>query len=402
MKSDKRRIKQKLTNLITINVCRLLGLFVKKDKNLWVFGSRDGEYFADNSKYFYLYIFENHKEINPVWITGNKKIYDELTKDGYNVLLKNSFVAILTGIRAKVYIITHSLKDVVHCFKPNAIIVNLWHGMPIKQLLGDNRENLKYSVIRRIERKIIKWLTAVSLPGKEIDLFISTSESTKDNLQKSNGCPNIQITGQPRDDIFYRNIDKNSVLKKYGFEKFTEKTVITYMPTFRDHNKKYSSKFIEHKEQFKAFLDYNEDIIVIEKSHLQDSEEAVELKLEFGNYKNISDGNIDTQELLLMTDVLITDYSGVFIDFLHLNRPVIFYSYDLEEYLSSRGFFYDYYQIACGKIVNNFDDLLTAIKEYKTNSDLDLSKRKQAAELFYKYSDGNSSDRVFQQIKELL
>lgn len=113
--------------------------------------------------------------------------------------------------------------------------------------------------------------------------------------------------------------------------------------------------------------------------------------------------DIDVQELLAISDILITDYSSCYFDFLLLNRPVTFYAYDLEDYRSNdRGFYYDYEAITAGPIVRDVNHLIIEIEKYLRDPTKDADKRKKKCEMFHKYRDGKSCERTFRTVEKLL
>ncbi|MBQ6285524.1 MAG: CDP-glycerol glycerophosphotransferase family protein [Bacilli bacterium] len=98
----------------------------------------------------------------------------------------------------------------------------------------------------------------------------------------------------------------------------------------------------------------------------------------------------EINDLLFITDILITDYSSVIYEYSFFKKPVIFYTPDFDEYVSSRSFFYDFDVYNYGKRANNMDELINSIKTSKYN--------KEKGDKFYKYfcgaCDGNSAKRV--------
>lgn len=117
---------------------------------------------------------------------------------------------------------------------------------------------------------------------------------------------------------------------------------------------------------------------------------------------NISDLYIDTQELLRITDILITDYSSCYFDFLLTEKPIIFYPFDFKEYSKSQGFFFDYQKVNPGKIVYNEDSLIDAIEDYLINPEIDKQRRIKLKNKFHKHQDGQYSKRVFLEIRKLI
>ena len=102
----------------------------------------------------------------------------------------------------------------------------------------------------------------------------------------------------------------------------------------------------------------------------------------------------DVNDLLIVTDILITDYSSVIFDYLLLNKPIIYYAYDLELYKQERGLYYDFEDYIYGLVAYNMDELIKAIKK----PDMMNSKRNEFNEKFMKACDGKSTERVYDYI----
>ena len=126
------------------------------------------------------------------------------------------------------------------------------------------------------------------------------------------------------------------------------------------------------------------------------------LNIKFKEYENIQSVDIesDTQEILYISDILISDYSSITLDYLLLNRPVLLFPYDYENYIRERGINYDHLEdIAPGPLFYTGKQLIEALgniskidKEYK-------SKREELRDYFNAYSDGNSSKRLLKFLK---
>ena len=109
-----------------------------------------------------------------------------------------------------------------------------------------------------------------------------------------------------------------------------------------------------------------------------------------GKYVDVS-GFESEQELMLISDILITDYSSIMIEYGVLNRPILFFTYDLDSYLSNeRGFYYDFETTVPGPIVKTSDELISAI----ANGEFDKSKISDFIMTQFDEIDGQSSKRV--------
>ena len=109
-----------------------------------------------------------------------------------------------------------------------------------------------------------------------------------------------------------------------------------------------------------------------------------------GKYIDVS-GFESEQELMLISDVLITDYSSIMIEYPILNKPTVFFTYDLDEYLANeRGFYYDFKTIVPGPIVYTSDELIDVIE----NNKFDKSKISEFVKTQFDEIDGHSSERI--------
>lgn len=99
---------------------------------------------------------------------------------------------------------------------------------------------------------------------------------------------------------------------------------------------------------------------------------------------------IDVNDLLFAVDLLITDYSSIVYEYSTLGRPMLFYAYDLEDYVSSRDFYEPYEEFVPGRIVRTFDELLDAIRQ----ADFQVEKVAAFAARHFDHRDAGSTDRV--------
>ena len=110
---------------------------------------------------------------------------------------------------------------------------------------------------------------------------------------------------------------------------------------------------------------------------------------DFSSYRDIND-------LLMITDVLITDYSSVIFDYALLNKPVVYFTYDLELYENDRGLYYEFKDYVYGSVSKNSKELVKAIKDGKMMND----KRKAFMKKFMEACDGKSTEKTFKLIFE--
>lgn len=205
----------------------------------------------------------------------------------------------------------------------------------------------------------------------------------------------VFATGVPRTDIFfdskYQEAKKQELHKKYPF--LVGKKIITFAPTFRGNGQQsayYPLEFLNLDLLYKALKD---DYIFLFKMHpfVKDywstPNKYKNFYYDFSDYREIND-------LLFITDILITDYSSTCFEFALLKRPMIFYAPDVEEYIAQRDFYYNYYTFIPGPLVRTNDDLIEIIKK----DSFDMKKIESFVDYFYDHTDGRSSERVVELI----
>ncbi len=374
-----------------------LSYIIPKDEKLWIFGSWFGERYADNSKYLFEYVNKYHPEIKAVWLTSNKKVYKYLKSKGYKVFFKNSLAGFWFSLRAKVAIVCQSKKSDLYPFinDKKTFIVQLWHGIPLKKI-GYDDTIFSY----KNKSKIRKYLINLFFPflKEKYSLFIATSMETKKLFSKAFklDISKVKITGYPRNDVLF---------SKKGISKKSYKKII-YLPTFRKNigskidlfkpygfNTKKIDKFLE-KLKAKLFI----------KLHPVNNPDKDILE-ELRKCKNIIflNNDIDLYEILGNFDILITDYSSVYFDYLLLDKPIIFAPFDIEEYTKKdREFYYEYDEVTPGPKAKSWDEVLIYIMEAIKNPEKYKEEREKIRNIFHKYKDERSSERVFKEIVKLL
>ncbi|WP_036688789.1 CDP-glycerol glycerophosphotransferase family protein [Paucisalibacillus globulus] len=205
----------------------------------------------------------------------------------------------------------------------------------------------------------------------------------------------IRPLGIPRTDYYNNSILINQAKYKF-YQKYPnsiDKKILLYAPTFRGKS--------HYQDEFQLPFDlptmksclHTEYVLLV---HLHPYMKGI-ANFEENDFFYHIETDFTIQELLSITDTLITDYSTVFFDFSLLNRPIIFYAYDLEEYKDERDFYYDYKDLVPGPLVTDTNSLLAVIKDKDFRSDRieEFSKR------FFDYRDGKSTERVVNDIFNL-
>ncbi len=375
-------------------------LFYKVDDKTIFFESFGGASASCSPKAIYNYLIENkdYKDYKCIWAFKNPE-KDHLIKRNKNlIIVKSKSKDYYKYLSKSKYWIVNSLLDLSVIKKKNQIYVQCWHGTPLKKLRCDitvtgSVLNTKEEVIKRNNLDVAK-----------IDYFISPSKYSTEkftsafNLKNLNKENIIIEKGYPRNDklINYTQNDINDIKEKLNIK--TNKKIILYAPTFRDDEHKsglgYTYKLNIDFDKLKKEL--GKDYVILFRAHY-----FIANSFDFNKYKdfvyNVSDYD-DINDLYIISDLLITDYSSVFFDYAILKRPILFYMYDYKNYKTKlRDFYLDLKELP-GPIIEKQEDLVKDIKQI----DKVFNKYKEYYQTFNKkfnpYEDGKSSIRVVKEI----
>ncbi|MBY7124811.1 CDP-glycerol glycerophosphotransferase family protein [Bacillus sp. 16GRE42] len=196
---------------------------------------------------------------------------------------------------------------------------------------------------------------------------------------------NILKTGIPRTDLFFYENDQKVIINNLvsSNPSLTKKKVILYAPTFRDKELEDFDLGLNIDAMYEALKD--EYIFIIKlhpaiRNNLKHKETYKGFLYDYSLYPNIND-------LFLVTDILITDYSSVPFEFCLLNKPMIFFAYDLNKYAKKRGLIGDFVSNVPGPVVYSSTEI---IKKIQTQS-FNFRKIEQFNVQWSQYSNGNSS-----------
>lgn len=380
-----------LFSFLTINISKLIR--EKVDDKLIVLGGSTGKAFIGNTKYLYYYL-KKHTDNKLVYFVRSKDLQKKLHNLGIKTIHAYSLKAIKILRKSRFIFVTHGLTDIIPIrFSKKTTFIDTWHGILMKKYINiyDTFEYSKWAKILRLKIK----------NDDVCDYFITPSASKKniDILTKNLLLPKkkILVTGYPRNDLFF---SKNNELTKNIRNKFkisdNVERIILYAPTYRDND--LVARFPLSEEEL---LELNKLLISTNSIFLIKAHKSVK-KNELRSFSNIKNVNKDSdiQELLFISDILVTDYSSVYTDYLLLNRPLIFFTYDYEFYeKKNRGLLYDLKEMAPGPLIFTGKELINSIKNISViNQEYELM-RKKINDIFNKYQDGRSTERLLKFLK---
>ncbi|MCK5176725.1 MAG: CDP-glycerol glycerophosphotransferase family protein, partial [Candidatus Aenigmarchaeota archaeon] len=369
---------------------------------------------SDNSYELYKYLEKQTGDnLELIWVFSNicteynKKMQEGLPDKRYYINSIKGFYHLLTS---KYYVSTHAIPNFYKNFLLNKhIIINLWHGMPIKTL-------------GLVEKNIPKqYMDAYTLLGK-FSYFFVTSDIFKLLMQP---CflmhpDKVFITGQPRTDCIFDTCNKERINNFINFDNY--KKVILYTPTYKEVLRCNEKREIEtefdnifymddyKQERFFEFIE-KENILFILKPHPFDERHYREYmqnnQFKHPNFKvlynqDFTEENIYLYELFSYVDLMITDFSSISIDFMITKKPVIFLDNLTSQYNNNRGMVLeDNFEILMpGFKAKNYDELEKSIIDSLT-IDSYKENRLKALPLLHKYFDSNASERIYEIMKKL-
>lgn len=271
-------------------------------------------------------------------------------------------------------------------------VVQLWHACGAMKMFG-------YSTVEKAWGGSVKklypihntyTLACVSGP-KAVSPF-------EDGFHSRPGV--VQALGCPRTDIYFDEEAKAAVQKKV-YSKFPEvrgKKIILYAPTFRGDS--IAKAHTELNLTFREILpELSGQYALFVKLHPQTAKtdgisEADRITC-LGSLFDVSK-ELSAEEALCAADILITDYSSIMFEFLLLERPIISYIYDIDDYIRDRGLYYPYEQLAPGPYVFTQEELIEKLKTVSEWFDVkEIQKRKED---FMSACDGHSTERIYQHV----
>lgn len=410
----------------------------------WVFSSVHNNAFNYNSSYLFLYVKEHCPQLHPYYVMNDEKKRKELEEKygkGY-FIDTNTLEGIRKVLSCKVWFTSTAPPLYGVGFRKKYTIINLWHGVPLKKI-GMEQENLSWFTRKYYKYLFADNYEAVLTTSRNLIPVMSRSFLVEPERIKVWGQPRNDMLFREqkayrilrelyhdefhKDELHYGEMNndgihsgrKDQAGKKRGEERRGRavpefEKVILYAPTFRDHaptrlfpfdevlsvkssgpfyvgdgeSGKRESERDGNNEMITRLLEFLEknNIFLCIRSHLYDQTEYNQLKkldrpgsrIRFLNEDRVS----DIMEVLNIFDLLITDYSSIYIDYLLTGRPVVFLPYDREEYLKDRGMNFDYEKVTPGPKPKTFNEFLNSIYDLLYNHDSYVQQRTETNNFF--------------------
>ena len=363
-----------------------------KDKNIWLIGGHAGDIYDDNSKFLYEYILKNNKEnIDIYWIINeDSKVKNKIPG---KTLIKGSIDNYLYYYNAKVIIFSHAPSADIAPYNFAVPILNKFHKKTFKVFLNHGaisfkrRKPMNAKLKKLIDDLMKSYNIATAISDFEENIMVNEWKMNKDAV-----C----VLGSARQD----NLPLNTKPKTND---------ILYMPTWRDWIKFNDGKFID-TEYFKNIMSLLND----EKLNNILDEKNVNIKFYMHHLmhefiddikENISgkriiflDKDVTLADEITSSIANITDYSGVAMDFMYMNRPILFYQFDIDKYKSEVGSYIDLDKEMFGYISHNKDEAVNQLINLIESGFEVKQNQEEARNKFFRYNDNDNCERIYNTI----
>lgn len=326
---------------------------IRPDSHIWLFSSTDNSHYNYNSRYLFEYVKENLPEITPLFVINDPELRNSLSsKYGKQYFIETeSIQGIRQALSAGVWFTSAGLPAYGTGLHKKRLIINLWHGVPLKKiaLLDPNLKKAAHIYFKKI---FSENYTCILTTSHELIPLMARSFAVSEDK--------IKVWGQPRNDGLFQKNDCREILGQL-FPDLPEYTkTVLYAPTFRDYGQVQLFPFKDFdQKQLEAFLDEKNMLLFI-RTHVAEQGSAAPYlgkRIRFLGNEQAE----DVTGILNIFDCLITDYSSIYIDYLLTDKPMIFLPYDRQQYLDGRGMNFDYDDVTPGPKPETFNDFLDAL-----------------------------------------
>lgn len=342
---------------------------IPRKKNIWIYGGRSGK-FVDNTKYWFLWTNENLPDIKHVWISSDKNTIKNLRDRGFLAYPPFSRKGFCCLLRGKIAFYSHGATSIVKpVFLEGAVKFDFFHGIPFKTLRVEKtktyltilEKDFKYGISKRLFNYYKKRYYAN-------DFIVIPSKLHEEQFEDHTG--ERLFFGYPRNIVFQNSKDENRQLiessesKKRLFNDiagYNRKFI--YMPTFREGTPDFLERAFPHIEQLNEIMRVQNSIFLL-KLH-----PYTKTKLDFSRYSHLKivDNEIDVYPFLPFIDCLISDYSSISMDFYFAEKPIIFYLFDFDEFITeSRDMDFHPGSLAPDSTAMNWEKFIHLIEKVET------------------------------------
>ena len=380
-----------------LNLVYMLASCVPRDSRLWLFGGWNGRKFLDNPKYVFLHVVEHCPSVRACWITKDIALAAALREEGLPAAYAYSPRGMWFQLRAGVAVFTHSAEWDFSAPLLAARVkrVQTWHGMPIKMIGYDDRRGT------RSPRDHARLLTRLfPFQNDLLDLALAAGPADKARYETAFNieASSVVMTGYPRNDALIRSMDR----------KATERSPcrVIYMPTLRGLPGSDFTLFRDTCFNFEAMDAACRQMGIEFWIKLHPAQCFANEDLEaIRRCKNIQPytESTDIYETIGRFDILVTDFSGIYFDYLISGRPIVMAPLDMGSYLKNdRSLYYPYEELCPDSPCDSWEQVFARIAGLIESGVAPRARYFELQKRFHMYLDDESSVRAYRAIERIL
>ena len=342
--------------------------FVRTDYRTILFNSYAGRKFDDSPRVIYEGMLKDHRfdDYRIFWAFHNPEDIQELPKQ-VRKIRTDSLKYFLIAIKAGVWITNSSIERGLNFKKRKTLYFNTWHGTPMKKMGADITQDTDSFTPKR--PPAINVMMAQS--DFEAEVFSRMFQLSESSFLKA---------GLPRNDILFTYTEKyrNELREKLGISE--GKKVILYCPTFREFEKDENNGcvLLPPIDLAKWEKELAADYVLLFRAHY---EVAKVMDIQENDFvRNMTDYPV-LNDLMIASDLLISDYSSVFFDYSIMDKPMLHFTYDYDKYAAKRGMYFDIRDYLSGS--DNEDGVIRLLKDCSLETE--TKKTKDFRNQFVKY-----------------
>lgn len=360
-------------------ILNFVGLFIKVNQKQALFVVYGGKRYDDSPRFIYEYIKKQpkYKDITCVWAFINPEKFEFISE---NEKVKiDTIKYYITVLKSKYWITNSSVQRGINFDNKKHKDIFLEHGMAgIKKIGADIKE----------ENNSFK-------PNKQekFDMIFIEGKQEKEILVKALQVPKEKffLTGLPRNEELYNITDKKVLEIKQKLKVPLDKKVILYAPTFREFYLDGNfDNIIENPFDFeKMSKELSDEYVIVMTAHYQ-----VGKLLKIPNNNKFVINAFDypyINELLIIADILISDYSSVVWDYSILERPILCFGFDYEKYIKERGTYLDLNKLFLDGVIKTQEELIEKIKNMNIEKYVEHTRKIKEQ---YVLADKNATENV--------
>ena len=378
--------------------------FAPRRPEQWVFGCWSGHRFGDNAGAVFTHLADHPLDgVTAVWITSEATICRDLRADGHRAYLRWSPAGVWTTLRAGVFVYDSQPRDINYWLSRGAKHVHLRHGIGIKKIERaiDVPDHRLYKLFhgRPVERLFWRILLPWHLPVPDLAMSCSPVHGSQAEAYFGVTPEKVRITGFARHDRLVNTPPQDRAsLPTIGPRIPADRPVFVYLPTFREGTARQSFDW----EVLESAAE-QAGVTIAVKLHYVDADRGVLgiERLATSDHLRLLDSHMDPIDAYIHADGMISDFSSAPFDFMLLDRPVVYYVPDLDQFGRSRPFMFDLREVAIGPLCTDTTELAEALRvarsegvgPYRARVDEVMSR-------FHTYPPGGASQRVVEAIVE--